>query len=288
MKGPRPAPGEHARAITAWGVAAPLLALAAVAIGLPFAWRTVAAAGPCLAGAGGDCALQTMAEDGDYGAALWTTAWVSAASTAIALVLGTFAAVAIAARPAWRGVASVLASLGANLAGVPLALALTLLFGVQGVATGLLARAGVPLPFDLQGTSGLLVAYLCFQVPLATLLMMPALALADASLPEAAATLGASRARYWRQVGLPLLGPSLLEAGSLLFANAAAAYATPFALSGTAANVMAVRIASLVSGDIFADPALATLLALALFAMLALVIAAGRALSTRWRRRLLA
>ena len=66
--------------------------------------------------------------------------------------------------------------------------------------------------------------------------------------------------------------PSLVEVGSLLFANAAAAYATPFALSGTSANVLAVRIAALVSGDIFSNPGLSSLLALLMFALLAVVI----------------
>jgi len=84
-------------------------------------------------------------------------------------------------------------------------------------------------------------------------------------------------------VGLPLLLPSLVEVGSLLFANAAAAYATPFALSGTSANVLAVRIAALVSGDIFSNPGLSSLLALLMFVLLVLVIG-GASLLARWLR----
>jgi putative spermidine/putrescine transport system permease protein len=221
-----------------------------------------------------------------YLRALGNTAWLSAGSTLVALALGTAAAVGVAARPGLRRAASLLTSLGANFAGVPLALALALLFGAQGVISGALARAGLALPFDLYGLSGLFVAYLCFQVPLATLMLMPTIAMGDASLQEAAATLGARPLRYWRRVGLPLLAPSLVEVGSVLFANAAAAYATPFALSGTAANVLAVRIAALVSGDIFAQPELAMLLALAMFALLMIVIGGGRRLAARWRARL--
>jgi putative spermidine/putrescine transport system permease protein len=100
---------------------------------------------------------------------------------------------------------------------------------------------------------------------------------------DAAITLGASPWRFWRRVGIPLLLPSVVEVGSLLFANAAAAYATPFALSGTSANVLAVRIASLVSGDIFAQPELSSLLAVLMFVLLVTVIGGGRWLAARLR-----
>jgi putative spermidine/putrescine transport system permease protein len=265
-------------------VALPLLALALVAIALPFGWRSADVVAACLAGK--DCPLADVLGDAYLQRAAWNTAWLSAVSTALALGLGTAAAVALAARSRVGGGARVLLNLGANFAGVPLALALVLLFGAQGVISSGLARAGLALPFDLQGLSGLLVAYLAFQLPLATLMLLPAVALLDPGLPEAAATLGATPGRYWRRVGLPLLAPSLIEVGSLLFANAAAAYATPFALSGTAANVLAVRIASLVSGDIFAQPELAALLALGLFVLLAAVIGGGRAWAARLRREL--
>jgi putative spermidine/putrescine transport system permease protein len=166
---------------------------------------------------------------------------------------------------------------------VPLAVALTLLFGAQGVITVVLAQAGMSLPFDLSRNSGLLLAYVCFQAPLACLLLMAPVQMLEAGLLDAAATLGAGPLLFWRRVGLPLLLPSLVETGSLLFANAAAAYATPFALTGTAANVLAVRIAALVSGDIFAQPELSSLLALIMFAMLVVVIAGSRGLARRLR-----
>jgi putative spermidine/putrescine transport system permease protein len=276
---------ERSRATwIAWAVALPFLLLVLATVAMPFAWRGGEVLLACVRGP--ECAGRELVADRYYLRALLNTVWLSAGSTLIALAVGTSAAVAIGARPRLHRVASVLASLGANFAGVPLALALTLLFGAQGVISGGLARAGLALPFDLYGLSGLFVAYLCFQVPLATLMLMPAVAMGDDSLHEAAATLGARPALYWRRVGLPLLAPSLVEVGSVLFANAAAAYATPFALSGTAANVLAVRIAALVSGDIFAQPELAMMLALAMFALLMAVIGGGRMLAARWRARL--
>jgi putative spermidine/putrescine transport system permease protein len=268
---------------SAWLAVAPLLALVAVAVALPFGWRAANAALHCVRGE--DCALRELVADTYYLKATLATLWLSATSTLLALAIGGGAAVALAEHPRWRRVASVMVNLGANFAGVPLALGLTLLFGVQGVLRQAFASTGIALPFELEGAGGLLLAYLCFQVPLATLMLAQPVQMLEQGLAEAAATLGAGPWRFWRRVGLPLLLPSLLEVGSLLFANAAAAYATPFALAGTGANVLAVRIATLVSGDIFANPDLSSLLAVALFLLLALVIAGAAALARRLRGR---
>ena len=265
-----------------WIAAAPLLMIVALAVVLPFAWRSWSFVSDCLRGS--DCALRDLIADSYYLKAVFNTVWISALSTLLALAIGCAAAVALAEQASWRRASSVLANLGANFAGVPLALALTLLFGVQGVLRVGLSSAGIALPFDLEGNGGLLVAYLCFQVPLATLMLALPVRMLEGGLMDAAATLGASPALFWRRIGLPLLLPSLIEVGSLLFANAAAAYATPFALSGTSANVLAVRIAALVSGDIFSNPGLSSLLALLMFALLVLVIGGANLLARRLRR----
>lgn len=267
----------------AWLAALPLLLIVVLAVLLPFAWRSAGVVADCVRG--GDCALRDLVADRYYLKAIASTTWISALSTLAALAIGGAAAVALAEHPRWRRASSVLANLGANFAGVPLALALTLLFGVQGVLRQALAGVGVALPLDLAGNGGLLLAYLCFQVPLATLMLALPVQMLEAGLMDAAATLGAGPGLFWRRVGLPLLLPSLLEAGSLLFANAAAAYATPFALSGTSANVLAVRIAALVSGDIFSNPGLSSLLALLMFALLAAVIVGANLLARRLRGR---
>ena len=267
----------------AWVAAAPLLLVVALAVVLPFAWRSWNFASDCVRG--NECALRELVADGYYLKAVFNTVWLSALSTLVALAVGCAAAVALADEPAWRRASSVLANLGANFAGVPLALALTLLFGVQGVLRQALAGAGIALPLALEGNGGLLLAYLCFQVPLATLMLALPVRMLEGGLMDAAATLGASPALFWRRVGLPLLLPSLIEVGSLLFANAAAAYATPFALSGTSTNVLAVRIAALVSGDIFSNPGLSSLLALLMFALLVLAIFGANLIARHLRGR---
>ncbi|PTT78370.1 ABC transporter permease [Pelomonas sp. HMWF004] len=266
----------------AWLAAGPLLALMAAALLLPFGWRSLDLLRGCL---GADsCALSELVADRFYIDAVLRTIVLSAASTVLGLVLGLGAALHLIAQPRWEKPVAVLAGMGANFAGVPLALALTLLLGSQGALTTLARSWGLLQGWDLASDAGLLLAFTCFQVPLAIVLLMAPVRLLDPALAEAAATLGARPATFWRRVGLPMLVPSLVEAASLLFANAAAAYATPFALAGTASPVLAVRIAAAVSGDIFAQPELATALSLVMAVLLLTVIVGGRLLAARLRR----
>lgn len=259
----------------AWRLAVPLLALTSATLLLPFGWRAMAILGECAAHGDG-CAIADLTADGYYLEAAWNTLWLAALSALIGLAIGLGAAIALLRVPRLERAVTLLASLGANFSGVPLAVALLLLFGAQGVVTVTLQALGMAPWVDLQGLGGLLLAYVCFQAPLAALLLMAPVKMLDGALEDAAATLGAGPVLYWRRVGLPLMLPSLVETFGLLFANAAAAFATPFALNGTAAHVLAVRIAALVSGDIFAQPELSALLALILFAMLVVVIGLSR------------
>lgn len=268
---------------TAWRLALPLLVLTSVALLLPFGWRAVAILGACVS-QGDGCAVGELTADGYYLEAAWNTLWLGGLSALIGLAIGLGAAIALVRLPRLERPVTLLASLGANFSGVPLAVALLLLFGAQGVVTVAMQAAGLTPWVDLQGLGGLLLAYVCFQAPLAALLLVAPVKMLDGSLQDAAATLGAGPVLYWRRVGLPLMLPSLVETFGLLFANAAAAFATPFALNGTAAHVLAVRIAALVSGDIFAQPELSALLALILFAMLAVVIGLTRWAAARLRK----
>jgi putative spermidine/putrescine transport system permease protein len=262
----------------AWLCAAPLLLLTLVTVLGPFAWRSAAALWACTQEAGCEALLGPY-----YVQATVNTVLIAALSSVVVLPIAVAACSAAVHRPDWVATVRWLSSLGANFAGVPLALSFTLMFGVQGFFTQLMGGAA---PVRLDALSGLLAAYVCFQLPLAVLLLLAPVQMLDAALEEAALTLGASRSLYWRRVALPLLAPSLIEVGVLLFANAAAAYATPFALAGSNANVLAVRLTALVSGDLFADTRLPALLALVLFVVLFGVMLLGRMASRIIGRRL--
>ncbi|MFX7829030.1 hypothetical protein ABTK25_19135, partial [Acinetobacter baumannii] len=114
--------------------------LMAAALLLPFGWRSADLLRACLGGS--ECALHELWADRFYIDAIARTVALSAASTALGLVLGLGAALHLVAHPRWDKPVAVLAGLGANFAGVPLALALTLLLGSQGVLTTLARQAG--------------------------------------------------------------------------------------------------------------------------------------------------
>ena len=78
------------------------------------------------------------------------------------------------------------------------------------------------------------MTYLYFQMPLMLLVITPALDGLKPEWREAAESLGASGAQYWRMVALPgagAVGAGLLSA--LLFANAFGTVATVMALTGS-------------------------------------------------------
>lgn len=158
-----------------------------------------------------------------------------------------------------------------NFAGVPLAFAFIILMGANGVLTLMLQRAGLIENFSLYSRNGLIVIYTWFQIPLGMLLLFPAFEGLRADWRDAASLLGAGRIAYWYHIGLPALRPALAGTLTILIANAMGAYATVYALVNTNYNLLTIRIANLVSGDLFLQPNLASALALVLVALLILV-----------------
>ncbi|MBZ6064962.1 ABC transporter permease subunit [Aeromonas schubertii] len=171
-----------------------------------------------------------------------------------------------------------------NFSGVPLAFAFIIVLGVNGALTLLLRQWGVIEGFNLYSGSGLILIYTYFQIPLALLLLYPAFDALQDDWHDAAVLLGASRARYVWHVALPVLTPALLATFIILLANAVGAYASAYALTTGNFNLVTIRIASLVSGDIFLEPNLAAALAVWLMAALTLVTALNQWLIRRAQR----
>ena len=88
---------------------------------------------------------------------------------------------------------------------------------------------------------------------------------------ESASLLGASTWDFWRHIGIPVLTPALLGTFVILLANALGAYATVYALTTGNFNVLPIRIAAMVAGDISLDPNMASALAMILVGMMTLV-----------------
>jgi putative spermidine/putrescine transport system permease protein len=170
-----------------------------------------------------------------------------------------------------RDFVSAFANMTSNFSGVPLAFAFIILLGFNGALTLLLKQAGVIEDFNLYSKTGLILVYTYFQIPLAVLLLYPAFDALREDWRESSALLGASAWQYWRHIGLPVLTPALLGTFVILLANALGAYATVYALTTGNFNVLTIRIAALVAGDITLDPNLASALAMLLVGLMALV-----------------
>lgn len=158
-----------------------------------------------------------------------------------------------------------------NFAGVPLAFAFIILLGFNGALTLLLKKLGVIEDFNLYSKTGLIVLYTYFQIPLGVLLLYPAFDALREDWRESAALLGAGTWQFWRYIGLPVLTPALLGTFVILLANALGAYATVYYLTTGNFNVLPIRIAGLVAGDISLDPNLASALAMVLVGLMALI-----------------
>jgi len=204
-----------------------------------------------------------------YRGAFATSVQVSLLTSAIGLGAGLPLALALHRRspPVQRRFLT-LFNVASNFVGVPLALAFTILAGVNGVMTLLLVRSGLVADFNIYSLQGLMLVYVYFQVPFAVLVLFPSLGALTPDLHEQARLMGASRLTFWRRIGLPVLAPSLAGSFILLFANAMGTYATAYALIGGGANLVTIRIGELVAGDVFTDPNLANALAVLLVLVL--------------------
>jgi putative spermidine/putrescine transport system permease protein len=209
---------------------------------------------------------------------IWLSVWSSVIGLAIAALL-----VSSLRRVDSRLRDGVIAftNMSSNFAGVPLAFAFIIILGVNGAVTLLLKQYGLIEGFNLYGQWGLLVIYIYFQIPLGVLLLYPAFDALQDDWQAASALLGAKTHQYWTQVALPVLSPALLGTFIILIANAMGAYASVYALTTGNYNVITVRIASLVSGDLFLEPNLAAAISVILMAILAFITVINQWLLSR-------
>ena len=126
------------------------------------------------------------------------------AATVIAVVLGAMAAVALER----RGRAERVLSLG-----------LMLPLGTSAVTVGFGFLIALDRPIDLRASWWLVpCAHALVAMPFVVRIVLPVLRAIDPRLREAAAVLGASRWRVWREVDLPIVRRALLVAAGFAFA----------------------------------------------------------------------
>ncbi|MGY2898780.1 putative spermidine/putrescine transport system permease protein [Curtobacterium sp. PvP017] len=219
---------------------------------------------------------------------------LSAVSAVIGAVIGALVCWALSAlRPDGlvRSMIDSAASVLAQFGGVMLAFAFIATIGAQGlVTTWLVAAFHVDLNADgafLYTVPGLVIPYVYFQVPLMVLTFMPALEGVKTQWGEAAATLGASRATYWRRIALPLLAPAFWGSLLLLFANGFSSFATAAALISQGGIVPLTIRTQLTSETLIGLQNVAGVLAFGMVVVMAVVMGAYALLqrrAARWQR----
>jgi len=139
--------------------------------------------------------------------------WMAAVATAAALVLGFSAAsLAVGRRKPWARTLETLIALPWALPGTVFAVALAAAFSRNAPWAG---------RFVLVGTAAILpLAYLARNLPLTGRAAFAGLRQLDPSLEEAAASLGAGRARRLWSVTVPLIAPALAAGAALAFLTA--------------------------------------------------------------------
>lgn len=213
--------------------------------------------------------LAQLVTDPSIVGAYWISIKVSTASAVLGALFGFMLAFAIVLGklPAWiRPTLLTFSGVASNFAGLPLAFAFLATLGRVGLVTVLMRDY---LGFNLYSTGfnllsfwGLTLVYLYFQIPLMILIITPALDGLKREWREAAEILGASRGQYWLHVAFPVLWPSIFGTTLLLFANSFGAIATAYALTGSAFNIITIKLYAQIQGDVLHNQNLGYALAL--------------------------
>jgi putative spermidine/putrescine transport system permease protein len=231
---------------------------------------------------------------GQYLSSILFSMRMSAITATLGMVIGTLVAIAVVLLDRMQGLRNLMvgySAVAANLGGIPLAFAFVASLGMQGLYTKMLSVIGINLTemgFKISDFSGIVIVYLYFQIPLMTLVMLPAVDGLKSTLREAASNLGATSQQYWKNIGIPLLTPSLLGGFLLLFANAFSAYATAYALSSRGSQLVSVQIRFYLQGNTITGKSNLGY-ALAAWMIIVMIIAMSgylglRRVSERWRR----
>ncbi|MDE3129670.1 MAG: ABC transporter permease subunit [Acidobacteriota bacterium] len=186
---------------------------------------------------------------------------LSAWTSALGAILGTWLAAAVLASPPGSMLRRFVASASGVLAyfgGVALAFMLIAAYGRApgGVLTTWLKDVGFDLyaqGFAITSLLGVGVAYIFFQVPLMVILITPALEGLRPQWQEAAENLGASKFEYMRHVAVPVMAPPFVGALLVLFGNAFAAYATVLALVGVTVPLIPAAIEAAINGNVLVN-----------------------------------
>lgn len=173
-----------------------------------------------------------------------------------------------------------------NFAGIPLAFAYMILLGNAGLVVSIGEELGIEAlsNYNLYTMNGMSLIYIYFQIPLSTLLLIPAFDGVQKQWKEACTMLGGTPGVFWRRIGIPVLMPSILSTFSVLFANALAAYATIYALMMDNIALLPVQIAGCFTGEVRIRAGLGGALSVVMMVIMVIMILITNGLSRRFQK----
>lgn len=179
-----------------------------------------------------------------------------------------------------------LINMTSNFQGIQLAFAFIILLGNAGVLVLIGQQMGIDFlaNFDVYSSTGILLTFVYFQIPLATLLMYPSFDAIHQEYKEAAMLLNASQFSFWMRVGIPIVLPSIFGTFSVLFSNALAAYATPYALMGNNYALLPIRISAMFTGDVVQQVELGSALSVILLFLMSVMTVISTNLLKKMRK----
>ncbi len=224
-----------------------------------------------------------------YIRSFWNSIQISAITAVLGAILGLVIGYAIfrIRSPRVREALIALSDVTTNFAGAPLAFAFIVILGSSGVVTLAFEKyfaLELYPTFSIYSYSGLILAYLYFQLPLMILLIIPAFTGLRREWEESAHNLGATTLQYWRRIGLPILMPSLIAGIVLLFANAFGAYATAWTLGGSNITLVTIQIAFNITGEVLHDPGAGDAMAIVSLLIMSACIAIYQIANSKARR----
>jgi len=184
--------------------------------------------------------------------ALWGSLWISVVSVLLAGLIGIPLAFLFARYDfPGRGVLGWLVALPAVLPPLVGVIAFLFLYGESGFVSLIIQRLFglAEAPWTLQGAGAILLVHAYSMYVYFYLFTRAGLASLDASVLEAAASLGAGRWRTLRRVVLPLLYPGLGGAALLTFMTSLASFSAPYIFGGGFRVMTTQIVATRLNGD---------------------------------------
>jgi iron(III) transport system permease protein len=185
--------------------------------------------------------------------ALWASLWISLATVGLSAAIGVPLAF-LFERTEFPGrrILGALVALPVVLPPLVGVIAFLFLYGESGFVARTI-QAALRLeesPWRLSGPAAILLVHAYSMYVYFYLFTRAGLARLDASVLEAAASLGASRRRILRRVTLPLLRPALTGAALLTFMTSLASFSAPYVFGGGFRVMTTQIVASKLNGDL--------------------------------------